>query len=66
MSQFYCLTCDRYRESNEEDHADYSGEPICGECVDDLAELAAEKFQEWQAAIDADTDYIEGQCNGTN
>lgn len=56
MSQFYCLTCDRYRESNNEDHANYSGDPICGECVDNLAEQ--QEFQAWQAAIDADTDYI--------
>jgi len=36
MTQFYCLTCDRYRDSNTEDHADYSGDdPVCGECVDE-------------------------------
>lgn len=34
MTQFYCFTCDRYRDSNNEDMADYSGdEPVCGDCV---------------------------------
>ena len=63
MSQFYCFTCDRYRDSNEEDHADYSGEEIiCGDCVDELEEQQKE-FQAWALAIDADEDYIEGLCN---
>jgi len=62
MSQFYCTTCDRIRDSSEEDHADYSGEDVvCGDCVDERKEQ--EQFQAWQAAIDADTDYIEGECN---
>lgn len=34
MTNFYCFTCDRPRDSNDEDMADYSGdEPICGDCV---------------------------------
>ena len=61
MSQFYCFTCDRYRDSDTEDHADYDGEEIvCGDCVDEREEQQQE-FQAWQAAIDADTDYIEEQ-----
>ena len=43
MGLFYCFTCDRYRDSNEEDHADYSGkEPVCGDCVDELEEQQKE------------------------
>jgi len=39
MSQFYCTTCDRIRDSSDEDHADYSApDPICGECVDEREE----------------------------
>jgi len=37
MSQFYCTTCDRIRDSSDEDHADYD-EMICGECVDEREE----------------------------
>ena len=58
MSQLYCTTCDSYFYSEEQDHADYSGEhPVCGDCVDELEEQQSQ-FQAWQAAIDADTDYI--------
>lgn len=33
MSQFYCQTCGRYRDSNDEDMAEYEPEIICGDCV---------------------------------
>jgi len=60
MTQFYCHSCDRYRDSNEEDSADYSGEdPVCGECVEDLIELNEQQFEQWAAAIDADPQWIE-------
>ena len=64
MSQFYCFTCDRYRDSNEEDHADYSGkEIICGDCVDELEEQINQEHQAWALAIDADEEEINGQVN---
>lgn len=57
MTQFYCLTCDHYRDSNDEDHADYSGDdPVCGECVDNNEE---QQFEQWVAAIEADPEWIE-------
>ncbi len=56
---FYCFTCDHYRDSNDEDHADYSGEdPVCGECVQNLEE---QEFEQWVAAIDSDPVYINEQ-----
>ena len=51
MSMFYCFTCDRYRDSNEEDNADYSGEEIvCGDCVqerDDEREQLSKFISGW-------------------
>ena len=56
MSQFYCFTCGRYRDSNEEDHADYSGdEPVCGDCVQEREE----QNNQWWQSIDADQEWIE-------
>ena len=60
MTQFYCLTCDKYRDSNTEDNADYSGEdPVCGECVEEREQ----EFQQWWQSLDADHDYINEESN---
>ena len=35
MTLFFCPHCDSHFDSNEQDHADYSGEwPKCQDCVD--------------------------------
>ena len=60
MTMFYCLTCDRPRDSNEEDHADYSDldNPICGECVDELEQ----QLQDTWNILDQDTQAINDFC----
>ena len=59
---FYCFSCERPRDSNDEDHADYSGEdPVCGDCMDELEE----QLQQTWNQLDQDTQAIEDFCEET-
>ena len=50
---FYCFSCDRPRDSNEEDNADYSGEePVCSDCVYEREQ------QNWWTQQDQDDEWI--------
>ena len=62
MTQFYCFTCDHYRDSNEQDHADYSGEhPVCGDCVMELEE----QNNQWWAVENDDESWIRRQLDAS-
>ena len=61
MSQFYCFICDRYRDSDTEDIADYLGDtPICGSCVQDNLD---KQLQETWHQLDNDEQAIKEFCN---
>lgn len=62
MSMFYCFTCDRPKDSDYEDHADYSDldNLVCGDCVDALEE----QKNNWWQQLDNDEQAIKDFCRG--
>jgi hypothetical protein len=64
MTQFYCFTCDRPRDSNDEDMADYSDldNPICGSCVQDAKDNLEQQLQDTWNILDQDTQAINDFC----
>ena len=58
----HCFTCDRDFDTNEEDHADYSGEhPVCGDCVQEREE----QNNQWWQSLDADLEWIRSQLDAS-
>ena len=57
MAMMYCNFCDRYIDTDDEDHAEYMPVTKCSACVDAAAEEQELQHGWWQI-IDEDTQWI--------